>query len=93
MPRCDVAADISSEHSLGEFIRDRVVRYVEDDNAEIRRAAALSSCAVLANDPVVGQTSNNAIRLVNEILEKLLTLAIADPGTIPLLAAPFCLHS
>ncbi|GAA5848144.1 hypothetical protein JCM3766R1_000463 [Sporobolomyces carnicolor] len=77
--RAATPADISSEHSLGEFIRDRVVRYVEDDNAEIRRAAALSSCAVLANDPVVGQTSNNAIRLVNEILEKLLTLAIADP--------------
>lgn len=68
------------EHSLGEFIRDHVVRYVEDDSAEIRRAAALSCCQVLANDPVVTQTSNHAIKLVNEVLEKLLTLAIADPG-------------
>ena len=73
---------------MGEFVRDRVIRYVEDDNAEIRRAAALSSCAVLASDPVVSQTSNNAIRLVNEVLEKLLTLAIADPGSSELLFSP-----
>ncbi|KAM0752153.1 FAT-domain-containing protein [Meredithblackwellia eburnea MCA 4105] len=67
------------EHSLSEFIRDCVVRYVEDDNADIRRAAALSCCSVLSSDPVVGQTSAHAIKLVNEVLEKLLTLAIADP--------------
>ncbi|BGP07821.1 phosphatidylinositol kinase-related protein kinase tor1 [Rhodotorula toruloides] len=72
-------AELGDEHSLGEFVRDHVARYVEDDNPDIRRAAALSCCGVLANDPVVGQTSNNAIRLVNEVLEKLLTLAIADP--------------
>ncbi|KAK4703758.1 serine/threonine-protein kinase mTOR, partial [Phenoliferia sp. Uapishka_3] len=67
------------DHSLSEFIRDCVVRYVENDNPDIRRAAALCCCAVLANDPVVSQTSNHAIKLVNEVLEKLLTLAIADP--------------
>ncbi|KAL8292423.1 hypothetical protein RQP46_001035 [Phenoliferia psychrophenolica] len=67
------------EHSLSEFVRDCVVRYVENDNPDIRGAAALSCCAVLANDPVVSQTSNHAIKLVNEVLEKLLTLAIADP--------------
>ncbi|GAA5970883.1 hypothetical protein JCM11641_004492 [Rhodosporidiobolus odoratus] len=67
------------EHSLGEFVRDHVARYTEDDNADIRRAAAMSCCAVLSTDPVVGQTSNNSIKLVNEVLEKLLTLAIADP--------------
>ncbi|GJN89148.1 hypothetical protein Rhopal_002122-T1 [Rhodotorula paludigena] len=71
--------EVEEEHSLGEFIRDHVVRYVEDDNPEIRSSAALSCCSVLANDPVVSHTSNNAIRLVNEVLEKLLTLAIADP--------------
>lgn len=70
----------SVEHSLSEFIRDHVVRFVEDDKPEIRRAAALSCCQVLANDPVVTQTSNHAIKLVNGVLEKLLTLAIADPG-------------
>ncbi|GAA5903699.1 hypothetical protein JCM6882_003390 [Rhodosporidiobolus microsporus] len=77
--RAAAPVDVADEHSLGEFIRDHVARYVEDDNPEIRRVAALSCCAVLANDPVVSQTSNNAIRLVNEVLEKLLTLAIADP--------------
>lgn len=86
-------ADISAEHSLGEFVRDRVIRYVEDDNSEIRRAASLSSCAVLASDPVVSQTSNNAIRLVNEVLEKLLTLAIADPGILRLFSSLTFSHS
>lgn len=69
------------EHSLSEFIRDDVVRYLESDNVDIRRAAALCCCQVLAEDPVVKQTSNHAIRLVNEVLEKLLTVAIADPGS------------
>ena len=73
-------SEADDEHSLGEFVRDHVARYVDDDNPDIRRAAALSCCSILAHDPVVGQTSNNAIRLVNEVLEKLLTLAIADPG-------------
>ncbi|BGP15830.1 hypothetical protein JCM10213_005686 [Rhodosporidiobolus nylandii] len=77
--RAAAPADVADEHSLGEFVRDHVAPYTEDDNPEIRRAAALSCCSVLANDPVVAQTSNNAIRLVNEVLEKLLTLAIADP--------------
>ncbi|KPV75332.1 uncharacterized protein RHOBADRAFT_53323, partial [Rhodotorula graminis WP1] len=72
-------SEADDEHSLGEFVRDHVARYVDDDNPDIRRAAALSCCSILAHDPVVGQTSNNAIRLVNEVLEKLLTLAIADP--------------
>lgn len=73
-------SESDDEQSLGEFVRDHVARYVDDDNPDIRRAAALSCCLVLAHDPVVAQTSNNAIRLVNEVLEKLLTLAIADPG-------------
>lgn len=74
------SASEAVEHSLGEFIRDHIIRYVEDDNPDVRRAAALSCCSVLANDPVVSQMSNHAIKLVNEVLEKLLTLAIADPG-------------
>ena len=69
------------DYSLSEFVRDCVVNYLEDDNADIRRAAALTCCQILANDPVVSQTSNHAIKLVNEVLEKLLTLAIADPGS------------
>lgn len=71
---------VETELSLSEFIRNYVVRYVEDDNPDIRKAAALSCCQVLAADPVVTRTSHHAIKLVNEVLEKLLTLAIADPG-------------
>ncbi|POY71739.1 putative Non-specific serine/threonine protein kinase [Rhodotorula taiwanensis] len=77
--RSAAPVEADDEHSLGEFVRDHVARYVEDENPDIRRAAAVSCCSVLANDPVVSQTSNHAIRLVNEVLERLLTLAIADP--------------
>lgn len=70
----------SIDYSLSEFVRDCVVKYLEDDHPEIRRAAALTCCQILSADPIVAQTSNHAIKLVNEVLEKLLTLAIADPG-------------
>lgn len=66
-------------HSLAEFVRDHAVRYVEAENPAVRRAAALACCDVLQADPVLKQTSAHAIKLVNEVLEKLLTLAIADP--------------
>ncbi|KAM0787611.1 hypothetical protein ACM66B_003678 [Microbotryomycetes sp. NB124-2] len=72
----------TAELSLSEFIREHVIRFVEDDNPDVRRAATLSCCQVLSNDPVVTQTSNHAIKLVNEVLEKLLTLAIADPDPL-----------
>lgn len=81
-----------TDYSLCEFVRDTVVKYLEDDHAEIRRAASLTCCQIIAADPIISQTSNHAIQLVNEVLEKLLTLAIADPGTIDsLLWSPYLL--
>jgi hypothetical protein len=71
------------EHSLGQFIKDDVIRYLDTDNVDTRRAAALCCAQVMGSDPVLGQGSNNAVKLVNEVLGKLLTAAIADPGSVP----------
>lgn len=71
---------------LNEFVRDVMINYVEDDNPEVRKAAALSSCQLFIKDPIVFQTSNHAIQVVSQVLEKLLTVGITDPDpTIRLL--------
>src|SRR5947207_2701217 len=57
-----------------------MINYVEDDNPEVRKAAALSSCQLFIKDPIVFQTSNHAIQVVSQVLEKLLTVGITDPG-------------
>lgn len=64
-----------------------MINYVEDDNPEVRKAAALSSCQLFIKDPIVYQTSNHAIQVVSQVLEKLLTVGITDPG-IPSLISP-----
>lgn len=61
-------------------MRDVAIRYVDDDNAEIRKAAALTCCQLFVRDPIVQQTSNHSIQVVSEVIEKLLTVGIADAG-------------
>ncbi|KAF2086756.1 FAT-domain-containing protein [Saccharata proteae CBS 121410] len=65
-------------HNLNEFIRDVAVKYVEADNGEVRKAAALTSCQIFVLDPIVSQTSQHAIQVVGDVIEKLLTVGIAD---------------
>ncbi|ORY80056.1 PtdIns-3-kinase tor2 [Protomyces lactucae-debilis] len=66
---------------LNELVRDCVISYLEDDNSEVRKAAALTACQLFVRDPICFQTSNHAIQLVGEVLEKLLTVGIADPDS------------
>lgn len=68
-----------SGHVLNEFVRDVAIKYVEDDNTEIREAAALTCCQLYVRDPIVNQTSHLAIQVVSEVIEKLLTVGVADP--------------
>ena len=56
------------------------IQYVDHDNAEIRKAAALTCCQLFVRDPIVHQTSSHAIRVVSEVIEKLLTVGVADAG-------------
>ncbi|OBT84901.1 FKBP12-rapamycin complex-associated protein [Pseudogymnoascus sp. 03VT05] len=68
-----------SGHVLNEFVRDVAIKYVEDESPEIREAAALTCCQLYIRDPIVNQTSYHAIQVVNEVIEKLLTVGVADP--------------
>ncbi|KAK3046508.1 phosphatidylinositol kinase-related protein kinase tor1 [Extremus antarcticus] len=68
-----------SGHILNEFVRDVAIRYVEDDDPIIRKAAALTCCQLFVKDPIVYQTSHHAIQVVADVIEKLLTVGVADP--------------
>jgi FKBP12-rapamycin complex-associated protein len=69
-------------HVLNEFVRDCCIPYLEDDNPDIRRSAAQTCCQLFVRDPICYQTSAHAIQVVSEVLEKLLTVGIADPDSI-----------
>ncbi|OQO07792.1 hypothetical protein B0A48_06583 [Cryoendolithus antarcticus] len=68
-----------SGHVLNEFVRDVAIRYVEDDDTVIRKAAALTCCQLFVKDPIVHQTSHHAVQVVSDVIEKLLTVGVADP--------------
>jgi FKBP12-rapamycin complex-associated protein len=66
-------------HILNEFVRDVAIKYVEDEDPEIREAAALTCCQLYVRDPIVNQTSYHALQVVGDVIEKLLTVGISDP--------------
>ncbi|KAL4956134.1 armadillo-type protein [Aspergillus filifer] len=68
-----------SGHILNEFVRDVAIRYVENDNPEIRKAAALTCCQLFIHDPIINQTSSHSIQVVSEVIDKLLTVGVGDP--------------
>ncbi|KAG5980720.1 hypothetical protein E4U55_003721 [Claviceps digitariae] len=68
-----------SGHVLNEFVRDVAVKYVEDEDPEIREAAALTCCQLYIRDPIVNQTSYHSLQVVGDVIEKLLTVGISDP--------------
>ncbi|KAI9320096.1 armadillo-type protein [Dichotomocladium elegans] len=71
-----------SNHVLNEFVRDCIVNYLDDDMPEVRKAAAVTCCQLFVGDPICNQTSSHAIKVVGEVLEKLLTVGIADPDPV-----------
>ncbi|KAH8649050.1 armadillo-type protein [Xylariales sp. PMI_506] len=68
-----------SGHVLNEFVRDVAIKYVEDDDPQIREAAALTCCQLYVRDPIVNQTSYHAMQVVGDVIEKLLTVGVSDP--------------
>ncbi|KAF4593864.1 phosphatidylinositol kinase- protein kinase tor1 [Pleurotus pulmonarius] len=68
-----------SGHVLNEFVRNCALPYLESDNAEIREAAAVTCCRLFVQDPICYQASNHAIEVISDVLDKLLTVGIADP--------------
>ncbi|KAI1388148.1 FAT-domain-containing protein [Hypoxylon trugodes] len=68
-----------SGHILNEFVRDVAIKYVDDDDHEVREAAALTCCQLYVRDPIVNQTSYHALQVVGDVIEKLLTVGVSDP--------------
>ena len=67
------------ETALNEFVRDVAMQYTDNNSSQIRKAAALTCCQLYVKDPIVKQTSFHAIRVVSDVLGKLLNVGIADP--------------
>ena len=68
-------------HVLNEFVRNCALPYLEEDHLEVRKAAALTCCSVFRRDPIGFQGSNNSIEIISDVIDKLLTVGIADPGS------------
>lgn len=63
---------------LNEFVRDVAIGYVDNNNAGIRKAAALTCCQLYIRDPIIHQTSSHALKVVRQVIRKLLTVGVAD---------------
>lgn len=73
---------ILAGHVLNEFVRNCALPYLENDTPEVRRAAALTCCRLFVRDPICYQASSHAIEIISDVLDKLLTVGIADPGML-----------
>ncbi|KAM1650754.1 hypothetical protein ACFXTH_003293 [Malus domestica] len=75
-------------HDLLEFARESVVVYLDDDDGAIRKDAALCCCRLVANSFSGMQYASGRAnrgkrrRLIEEIVEKLLSEAVADADVI-----------
>ncbi|KAF9647181.1 atypical/PIKK/FRAP protein kinase [Thelephora ganbajun] len=81
-----------SGHVLNEFVRNCALPYLEEESPEVRRAAALTCCRLFDKDPICYQASNHSIEIVSDVLDKLLTVGIADPEPKIRLAVLSTLH-
>ncbi|KAG6864919.1 hypothetical protein C0991_006407, partial [Blastosporella zonata] len=76
-------------HVLNEFIHINALPYLDDDRPETRRIAAVTCCRHFVCDPSTNQASNNAVELINDVLNKLLTVGVADPGLLTFYPSDF----
>ncbi|KAJ1956048.1 phosphatidylinositol kinase- protein kinase tor1, partial [Dispira parvispora] len=65
-------------HNLTEFVRDYVLDYLDSDNQEVRIATAVAVNRVFDKDKICQQRSQHSVEIVNETLQYLLSVAIAD---------------
>jgi FKBP12-rapamycin complex-associated protein len=66
-------------HALHEIVRECALLYLDDDSPGIRSVAAITTSKLLTQDPSCYQTNAHSLRIVSEILDRLLSMAIADP--------------
>ncbi|KAE8266737.1 hypothetical protein A4X09_0g5605, partial [Tilletia walkeri] len=68
-----------SGQMLSHFVRGCTLPYLEQDSVEVRKAAAISCARRFSQDPISYSVSIHAIEVVNDVLDKLVAVAIADP--------------
>lgn len=66
------------KYQMADFVRETIISYIEHENTQIRKLAAVTSCHLLIKDNIGRHTSLNSLNIVSEILSKLLTVAITD---------------
>ncbi|KAI0330947.1 FAT-domain-containing protein [Cubamyces sp. BRFM 1775] len=67
-----------SGHILNEFVHDCALQYMDSDDTEVRRAAAVTCCRLFVRDSMSYQASNHSIEIISDVIDRLLTVAIAD---------------
>ncbi|KAG8529931.1 uncharacterized protein KY384_005412 [Bacidia gigantensis] len=66
---------------LNEFVRDVAIHYTDNSSPRIRKAAALTCCQLYIHDTIIHQTSFHAIKVVGDVITKLLNVGVADPDS------------
>jgi len=54
------------------------MRYTESSNSKVRKASALTCCQLFVRDPIIYQTSFHSIKVVGDVITRLLGLGVAD---------------
>lgn len=86
-PACPLYITMSSHfysilgHNLSEVVRVCIIPYLAEEHSIVRQTAALTACTLIAVDPVCFQTSDYSVGILMSMLDRLLTLAVADQGT------------
>ncbi|KAN0060802.1 phosphatidylinositol kinase-related protein kinase tor1 [Thecaphora frezii] len=68
-------------HILNKFVRNCTLPYLENDHAAVQKMATKTCMDLFVNDPICYQTSMHAIKVVNNVLDKLMTVGIANPNS------------
>lgn len=66
-------------HILNEFVQQAALPLLDDPSPEVRQTAAVTCSKLYVRDPICHQTSSHSIEIISNVLNKLLTVAIADP--------------
>ncbi|GHJ88255.1 hypothetical protein NliqN6_4657 [Naganishia liquefaciens] len=66
-------------HVLNEFVQTTALPYLENDSPDVRQTAALTCSKLFVRDPICHQSSAHSIEIISDVLDKLLTVAVADP--------------
>jgi serine/threonine-protein kinase mTOR len=62
-------------------VQTSALPYLDHDNPLVRLQAAKTCTKLFVQDPICHHTSTHAIEIVGDVLDKLLTVGIADPGS------------